>query len=245
MQLGITHRDRSRRASTVATLMVVLAMGVPARAQPYPAGGPYRPVERPRPFGQGTVNAGGALAFGSYGDGFAFTLGANLGYFVLDGLEPGIYSDVTFGSEINTEISVLPYLRYLLYRSYSLSPYLKVQGGGLFVIDGPKLGVIGGGGGVIIGLGRGLAFNIEGLVLKLLPESDCGEGDNCIRYQMGFSISFLFGGARAPAPRHAPPPPPPPSEPPMAPGDAPPAGVPQEAPAGGPPAAPPEEPGMG
>jgi len=193
---------------TAPLVALLLGICLNAEAQPRfdPALDPLPAprVQRPRPFGQGAVNVGGMLGFGSSGKTVAFTLGLNLGYFVLDGLEPGIFSDVTFGSEIETQISVLPYLRYIFHRSWRFSPFVKVQGGGLFFVEGPKLGLVGGGGGFVWGLGGNLGLNIEGMVFKLLPQSECPADDDCIRYNFGVSLSYLLGASpprvRGPAP---------------------------------------------
>ena len=166
-------------------------------------------IEPPRPFGQGVVNLGGGAAFGSGSDGgFAFTVGLNGGYFVLDGLEPGVSTSLTVGSGIDTQLLLLPYIRWVLYRSFSFSPYLKVAGGGLFVFADAgtrKLGLYGGGGGVVFGLGGRLALNIEALALRATPKEDC-PNDECTLLRFGLSLSVFFGGgSSAPTPRRGPP----------------------------------------
>lgn len=211
------NQARASLSAATLTVMLLLSIGSVARAQPSHGPSYYPPppqrLERPRPFGQGAVNVGGMLGFGSSGKSVAFTLGVNLGYFVLDGLEPGIFSDVTFGSEIDTQVSVLPYLRYIFYRSWSFSPFIKAQGGGLFFIDGPKLGLVGGGGGFVWGLGGNLGLNIEGMVFKLLPESECPPDDDCVRYSFGISLSYLIGARSSRARHRRPLPPSPPRRP--------------------------------
>lgn len=184
------------------------------------------------------------------------TLGVNAGYFVLPGLEPGVQADVTFGSEIDSQITLLPFVRWMLFRSWGFTPYLKGTAGGLFVVTGDrtiKLGLFGGGGGIVIGLGGRLALNLEFLVLKVTPESECPLGE-CTLYRMGLSLSVLFGQAAPPRRRRyrrvpAPPPvdptlPPDPAVPP-APSPTPPApGTPTPSP-GEVPTPVPDEPGLG
>ena len=156
---------------------------------------PPRRIDR-RPFGRGVVDLGGAAAFGGSGDGgFAFTFGGNAGYFVLNGLEPGVQTDVTVGNNIDTQWTVLPFLRWIPFSSRSFSPYLKATAGGLFVFgsgDTLKLGLYGGGGGVVLGLGGRMALNLEGLALRIAPKDRCPGGD-CMLYRFGISISVLFG----------------------------------------------------
>ena len=159
----------------------------------FASGGAFAQEEREPPFDQGTINVGGALGFGGSNEGFSFLLGANAGYFVLPGLEPGLYADVRFGSNAATVISVLPYLRWIIWRSHTISPYLKVQGGRLFVFDYADFTTIGGGGGFVIGLGNGLGLNIEGLVFRWFPTSGC-EVDGCTRFNFGLSLAYMFGG---------------------------------------------------
>jgi hypothetical protein len=181
-------------------------------------------AKRPRPFGKGVVNFGGAAAFGSGPDGdFAFTFGANLGYFAQPGLEPGLSLELTVGGgSVQTQLTSLAYLRWIFYRSYGFSPYVKAAGGGLFVFgesDTLSLALWGGGGGFVIGLGGRLALNIEALVLRASPSSDC-PADECTIMRFGFSLSVLFGGARPRPRRRRPRYLPPPRRPPAAPAPA-------------------------
>jgi hypothetical protein len=157
------------------------------RSSPPP---PLPPPRRlPRPFRQGQLDFGGALGIGSTGQGIAFTVGLNVGYFVLNGLEPGIYADVTFGSGVDTQMSVLPFVRWMLYRSRRLSPYLKVQGGGLWFVNGPSTPLIGGGGGIVVGLRGRLGLNLEFIALRL---TNCSFVDECWRYNGGVSLSVFY-----------------------------------------------------
>ncbi len=198
--------------SSIVTATTIALLGSSANAQA-PAGGSaaersrQSKRERPRPFGQGVINFGGAAAFGSRPDGgVAFTFGANVGCFVLPGVEPGTSVEFTVGSgSVQTQLTALGYLRWILYRSYGFSPYLKAAGGGLFVFGESErlsLGLWGGGGGLVIGLGGRLALNLEALVLRASPSSDCPAGE-CTIMRFGFSLSLFFGGGR-PRPRHPP-----------------------------------------
>lgn len=157
-----------------------------------------------KPFGQGVWDIGGAAGFGmrSRDEGYTFTLGATAGYFVLPGLEPGLTTDLTFGGKIDTEWTLLPFLRWIPYRSYSFSPYVKGTGGALFIFgdETAKVPLLGGGGGIVFGMMQNLAINLEFLVFKIMDDQYCPDGE-CTFYRMGVSFSFFMGGRRAAPPR--------------------------------------------
>ena len=226
----------SLRASRLGALLAALLLFAPPVARAQPTSQPAAPTAdvphgetsapapnarlaprprlrrpRSRPFGQGVFDLGGAAAFGaSSTGGFQMTLGVNAGYFVLPGFEPGVQADVTFGSEIDSQITLLPFLRWMLFRSWGFTPYLKGVAGGLFVMASDrtvKMGLVGGGGGLVIGLGGRLALNLEFLALKVVPQDQCPLGE-CTLYRMGLSLSVLFGQAARVRHRRAPPPPP-------------------------------------
>lgn len=194
-------------------LLVVLALAAPARAEDAPPPAPPPPaLERPRPFARGSMDLGLVIAL-SGGSEVAFTLGGNFGYFVLPGLEPGLQVDVTFGSNRPTVTSLLPYLRWVFYRSFVLSPYVKAQGGRFFISDAPDLSGIGGGGGLVFFLTRAAGLQLEGMVYQLFPADACPE-NGCLATSFGLSLGFYFGGARPPPPAPPPAPPSPPPAPP-------------------------------
>lgn len=176
----------------------------PGPSAPAPAGAAAA-VDRGQPFSQGSMNLGLVLGF-SASQGTAFALGGAFGYFVLSGLEPGLELEVTFGSDRPTVTSLLPYLRWVIWRSYTLSPYVKAQGGRWFISDQDDLSAIGGGGGLVFFLTRNAGLQLEGMVYRLFPEEVCG--DSCTHTAIGFSLGFYFGNP-PPVPRSRPAPPPP------------------------------------
>ena len=147
----------------------------------------------PRPFGQHTMNASLALGFG-VGDGAAFAVGGSFGYFVVDGLEPGLDLDASFGEYQATVVSLLPYVRWVPWRSYPFSPFLKVQGGRWFIVDQPDVSVVGGGGGFVYFLSRWAGLQVEALVLHLIPDEGSCPDDVCTIPSFGLSFGFFFGG---------------------------------------------------
>ncbi len=175
------------------TPLVLLALAPASHAAPPPPTRPRAPLEEPRPFPRGSFNAG--LAFGlSTGQQTSVTLGGDFGYFVLPGLEPGLELHVTFGGG-STVTSLLPYLRWVIWRSYTISPYLKAQAGRLFISDAPDLTSVGGGGGFVFFLTSVLGLQLEGMVYRLLPEEAC-PSNGCTATSFGLSLGFYFGGRR-------------------------------------------------
>ena len=185
-------------------LILVLLMSAPSAAMAEEPDEPGLDRSRPRheaagaaqqqrPFGQHTMNASFALGLG-VGQGTAFGLGGSFGYFVLDGLEPGLDLEASFGSDQATVISVLPYLRWVPWRSYSFSPYLKVQGGRWFVIDYPDLSVVAGGGGVVLFLSRNAGVQLEVMAVHLVPDEGGCPNDTCTVPSFGLRFGLFFGG---------------------------------------------------
>lgn len=180
----------------------------PAGAEDRPATPAPTLLEPPRPFDRGSLDLGLIVAISTGGE-VAVTLGGNFGYFVLPGLEPGLQVDVTFGSNRPTVTSLLPYLRWVFYRSYVLSPYVKLQGGRFFIEGADDLSGIGGGGGLVFFLTRVAGIQLEGMVYRLFPSDACLE-NGCTATSFGLTLGFYFGGGRgvlAPAPSAPPPPP--------------------------------------
>lgn len=164
-------------------LSLILLCGAPALA------------EDPRPFGQHTMNAGLNLGLGIGGD-LSLTIGGNFGYFVLPGLEPGLASDVTFTfleEGTQTVVSLLPYVRWVFWRAYPFSPYIKAQGGRMFIMDEtvPDIWAVGGGVGGVLFINRWAGVVLEGLAMYMKPD----EGDGRVVPVINLSFGFFFGGA--------------------------------------------------
>ena len=150
-------------------------------------------ADKPRPFGQHTINAGLNLGLGINGDHLSFLVGGNFGYFVLPGLEPGLSTDVTFGTDQDTTISLMPYLRWVFWRAYPFSPYLKVQGGRWFVIGNRDISLVGGGAGFVFFLTDWMAIQAEGLAMYLIPDRGNCPNDRCVVPVVGLNFGFFWG----------------------------------------------------
>lgn len=146
--------------------------------------------EEPRPFGQASIDLGLILGI-STGHETSFTFGATGGYFVLNGLEPGLQIEVTVSSANPTVTSLLPFLRWIIWRSYPVSPYLKIQGGRWFISDYPDVSTLGGGGGLVFFFSSQAGLQVEGMVYRLFPDTAC-PNDSCLTSNFGLSLGFFF-----------------------------------------------------
>ncbi len=153
-------------------------------------------ADRLEPFGQHTMNAGFGLGLGRSDGGFSMGIGGTFGYFVIDGLEPGVDLSVTFGEDDPVVVSLMGYLRWVFWRAYPFSPFLKVQGGAWFIPDEAysDVGLVGFGGGGALFVTSHLAVIFEGMALYLMPVEGACPDDLC--WAPGFSLSFgyVFGG---------------------------------------------------
>ena len=160
------------------------------------------PMGIPRPFGRGGLELGVVLGI-SAGQQTSVTLGGGFGYFVLPGLEPGLVVDVTFGSDQPTVTSLMPYLRGFLWRSYAVSPYVKVQGGRWFISGQSDLTPLAVGGGLVFFLSGQLGVQLEGMAIWLFPLEAC-PGNSCFSSSIGLSLGFYFGGGNRIPPARVP-----------------------------------------
>jgi hypothetical protein len=151
------------------------------------------PLEARRPFEFATVNIGGSIDVG-IGQDTSLNFGTMVGVFLLPGLELGVECDLTTGTERPFMVSLLPYLRYVFWRSFTVSPFVTVQGGRRFITDGAlDESAVGGGGGLIIFPIRTVGIEFHGLAYMLFPESTC-EPHGCLTAQFGIAVSYYAGG---------------------------------------------------
>jgi hypothetical protein len=192
------------RVMLVVAVMVGLSSSAKVGAQPEehhletpPAGPtpdvvplPPLPTERRRPFEAGTQQLGLILGIASGGGDTAFSLGGSYGYYVLPGLAPGLQVVGTGASKSANTLEVSPYLRYVLYRSWDVSPFVIGKAGRLFVGSGlDDLTILGGGGGIVWFLSQRIGLQLTGLYEVYLPEKSCGTA--CEQFSLGAGIGFF------------------------------------------------------
>jgi hypothetical protein len=193
-------------------LLAVLLLG-PAVA--FADDADFDPLEPGRPFERGTFELSGSLGVTLRFRptvGFNFTPAPIFGYYMLRGLELGFETDIEIDANSAGTMSFLPFLRYVIWRSYLASPYLIAQGGYRVILGkgsdpttkDEKLAVdrqheaqAGGGAGVILFGNRKFGIQFQASVFGLFPT--VGSGDVCDRYgcveaKFGVTLSYYFGG---------------------------------------------------
>jgi hypothetical protein len=170
------------------TLALLLALqGSPA---PPP---PEAPEAPPKRYGdQGTSHFGLALGLGGGSGGFVWGAGLNYGYFVIDGVAPGLDADVSGGTKLLTTGLLLGTVRVVPLRTESVSIFLIGRGGRVFLSSHPDGWGVGGGGGIIFFTGAHVGFQLAYDVLRLTPSTFCGDlSGGCTRH--GFGVGLVLG----------------------------------------------------
>ncbi len=157
-----------------ATLAItILAVSVPARAEPYDQG-------------KISVSVGGSLS--SSGGKPVFVIGAGAGYFVLRGLELGLSGATWFG--VDPRISqITPGVRYIFWMVPVVQPYLGGFYRHWFVHAGePDFDTVGGRTGLLINTGGPLHVGIGVVYEHVITRCSTG----CGRVYPELSVSFVF-----------------------------------------------------
>jgi hypothetical protein len=166
-----------------------LALLVALQGAPEP---PPPPAPPPRYGDQGTSHIGFTLGLGGGGGGFAWAGGLNYGYFVLDGLAPGIDGEVSGGTGLLTAGLVLGTLRLVPVRTESLSLFLIGRGGRVMLSSHPDGWGAGGGAGIIYFTSPHVGLQLTYDVLRLFPSSFCGDLAHACTMQ-GLGIGIILG----------------------------------------------------
>ena len=132
----------------------------------------------PAPFGRGTSLGGLVFGLGTGGGQTVFTFGASYGYFVLNGIAPGLSTIVTAASNSPTTVELAPFVRIVPWRHYPVAPILLVKGGRLFVDGFDDLWLAGGGGGLVFFASPHVAFTLEVIYVRYFPDTACTNCDN-------------------------------------------------------------------
>jgi hypothetical protein len=157
-------------------------------------GSPGQPVEAPpKRYGdQGTSHFGLLLGIGGGGGGFAWAGGFNYGYFVLDGVAPGVDAEISGGSGLLTTGLTLATLRLVPVRTSAVSLFVIGRGGRVFMAGHPDGWGVGGGGGIIYFTSAHVGLQLSYDYLRLEPSSFCADLAHGCALQ-GFGIGLAIG----------------------------------------------------
>jgi hypothetical protein len=149
-------------ASILATLAPLAQAGFPAPAVPS--------------YGeQGSSHLG--LHFGlGFGDGgVRLAGGGEYGYFVVDGVAPGVEVSVSGGARVLTTAYALANVRLVPFRTAGTLLYVVPRGGRVFLSDHVDLWGVGGSAGLLQFLGGPVGIDVGYDYLRLLPDGDCAD----------------------------------------------------------------------
>jgi hypothetical protein len=171
---------------------VTLALTLLLALQAPPAPAPEE-TEPPKRYGdQGTSHFGLVLGLGGGSGGFRYAGGVDYGYFVFNGIAPGVDTLVSGGTGVLTTGLILGTLRLLPVRTDSFTILLTMRGGRVLLSDHVDGWGAGGGAAVVFFTGARLGFTLGYDVLKLLPESFCADlSSGCVIH--GPRIGIVFG----------------------------------------------------
>jgi hypothetical protein len=157
-------------------------------------GSPEAPVEEPpRRYGdQGTSHFGLTLGLGGGSGGFAWAGGFEYGYFILDGLAPGIDAEASGGSNLPTVGLTLGTLRFVPVRLPSFALFLVGRGGRVFISNHPDGWGVGGGAGLIYFTSARFGIQVTYDILKLVPDSFCAGLSRCTLQGFGLGVAVGF-----------------------------------------------------
>jgi len=154
---------------------------------------PAPPASPPKRYGdQGTSHFGLALGIGGGGGGFAWLVGGEYGYFVVDGLAPGVEARLSGGTGIPTVGLTLGTLRFMPLRTESVSLVLIGRGGRVYLTDHADGRGAGGGVGLIYFTGAHVGLQLSYDYLRLLPASFCADLSRCTLQGLGVGLVMGF-----------------------------------------------------
>lgn len=123
----------------------------------------------------GTSHFGFMLGLGTGGGGFNYAAGLDYGYFVANGIAPGVELQVTGGTGLLTTGLALGTLRLVPIRSGDFSLFLIGRAGRVFLSDhGDGYGA-GGGAGIIFFVSRNFGLQVAYDYLHLFPDTFCAD----------------------------------------------------------------------
>lgn len=179
-----------RMLSGTAVALAAVAHTLVAQGAPYP--GPP-PVPQPVLYGDaGTSHLSVTLGLGSGSGGTRYAAGVGYGYFVMNGVAPGVEALFTGGSGVLNTGLLLANLRLVPLRTRSTSLYVVGRGGRVWIESHPDLWGVGGSAGIIQSLGGRVGVQIGYQYLRLLPDRDCADLANGCDLQ-GLVLGLVLG----------------------------------------------------
>jgi hypothetical protein len=130
-----------------------------------------------------------SLGFAAGGGETTFAVGFRYGYFVVDGVAPGLEVVTTLSDRRPNTLELAPFVRLVPWRAYPVSPILIVKAGRLLVEALPDLWLVGGGGGLVWFSSPRVAFTIEAVYVRFLPEDQCS---SCNQTTVSAGLGFVF-----------------------------------------------------
>ncbi|HUU03031.1 MAG TPA: hypothetical protein VM425_16480 [Myxococcota bacterium] len=155
---------------------LVLTIGGPARAR----------------FEMGTMHVGAGLGLRGGDEGVTFSFNGSFGFFVLHGLELSISPLLQTGGGEPTIVLLEGGLRFIPLPDLELTPYLKVSGGRLFVIDEFDAWMVSAGGGLLYLFGPWYGIDISGGYRWFFWPADDSTDSTSGTYYVQLGLLLLF-----------------------------------------------------
>lgn len=167
---------------TLALMVLCALQGAAGGEEPLPA----------RYGDRGTMHLGVGVGLGVGAGGFQAAGGLDFGYFVLDGVAPGIDTQVSGGTGLLTTGLVLGTLRLVPVRTNAVSVFVVGRGGRVLIAQHPDGWGLGGGAGVIFFTGGRVGIQVTYDLLRLLPAGFCSDLSGGCTMQ-GLSLGVVLG----------------------------------------------------
>ena len=169
-----------------SAILLCLLLGNTAAPAPAQAALP------PRYGDAGTSHFGLVLGLGSGSRGYQWAAGADYGYFVWDGVAPGVDVLVTGGKGLLTSGLVLGVLRLVPLRTRSVAVFLVGRAGRVLLSDHGDGWGAGGGAGMVFHMGGRVGLQVAYDALHLSPSSFCADlATGCLLH--GIAIGIVVG----------------------------------------------------
>jgi hypothetical protein len=141
---------------------------------------------------RGSTHLGLSLGIGSGTGGMRYAGGAELGYFLVDRVAPGVDARISGGSGVLTTGMLTGTLRLVPVRTRDFAFFLIGRAGRLLIASHNDVWGAGGGGGVIVATGGNLGLLISYEILGLWPSRSCSDLASGCRLD-AFGLGLVMG----------------------------------------------------